>query len=81
MIFQLHWPFIWIQNTSHFPDIVKSLLINIECIFSDELSNDKINTNFEKELSNRISQSAEIEDLQGPRDPAVTPLNIKVWLH
>ncbi|XP_047971841.1 general transcription and DNA repair factor IIH subunit TFB1-1-like [Salvia hispanica] len=42
-----------------------------------ELSEDKLNTNFEKELSNRISRSAELEDLQGPRDPAVAPLSIK----
>ncbi|KAL1566943.1 general transcription and DNA repair factor IIH subunit TFB1-1-like [Salvia divinorum] len=42
-----------------------------------ELSDDKLNTNFEKELSNRISRSAELEDLRGPRDPAVAPLSIK----
>ncbi|XP_042039897.1 general transcription and DNA repair factor IIH subunit TFB1-1-like isoform X1 [Salvia splendens] len=42
-----------------------------------ELSEDKLNTNFEKELSNRMSRSAELEDLQGPRDPAVAPLSIK----
>lgn len=48
-------------------------------IFAAELSDDKSNRNLEKELSNRISQSAEIEDLQGPRDPAVAPLSIKVW--
>ncbi|KAL1563024.1 general transcription and DNA repair factor IIH subunit TFB1-1-like [Salvia divinorum] len=42
-----------------------------------ELSNDKTNTKLETELSNRISRSAEIEDLQGPQDPAVAPLSIK----
>ncbi|KAG8365185.1 hypothetical protein BUALT_Bualt18G0078100 [Buddleja alternifolia] len=40
---------------------------------SDEISN----RNLEKELSDRISRIAEIEDLQGPRDPAVAPLSIK----
>ncbi|PIN09333.1 RNA polymerase II transcription initiation/nucleotide excision repair factor TFIIH, subunit TFB1 [Handroanthus impetiginosus] len=42
-----------------------------------ELSDEISNRNLEKELSDRISRIAEIEDLQGPRDPAVAPLSIK----
>ncbi|KAL8505386.1 hypothetical protein ACS0TY_016572 [Phlomoides rotata] len=42
-----------------------------------ELSDETSNSNSEKELSNRLSRTAEIEDLQGPRDPAVAPLSIK----
>lgn len=47
-------------------------------IFAAELSDETSNSNSEKELSNRITRTAEIEDLQGPRDPAVAPLSIKV---
>ncbi|KAK6154504.1 hypothetical protein DH2020_008752 [Rehmannia glutinosa] len=42
-----------------------------------ELSNEISNWNLERELSDRISKMAEIEDLQGPQDPAVAPLSIK----
>ncbi|KAL6544591.1 hypothetical protein OROMI_023453 [Orobanche minor] len=42
-----------------------------------ELSNEISNRNLEKELSDRISRMAEIEDLQGSQDPAVAPLSIK----
>ncbi|KAK6133059.1 hypothetical protein DH2020_033214 [Rehmannia glutinosa] len=42
-----------------------------------ELSNEISNRNLERELSDRISKMAEIEDLQGPQDPAVAPLSIK----
>ncbi|KAH6795839.1 hypothetical protein C2S51_036825 [Perilla frutescens var. frutescens] len=42
-----------------------------------ELSDENSSKNLERELSDRISRSAEIEDLQGPRDPAVAPLSIK----
>lgn len=67
-------------STAQFYDLIMSWHINLEYIFAAELSEDKLNTNFEKEISNRISRSAELEDLQGPRDPAVAPLSIKVWL-
>ncbi|XP_051133531.1 general transcription and DNA repair factor IIH subunit TFB1-1-like [Andrographis paniculata] len=42
-----------------------------------ELSDEISNRNLEKELSDKICRMAEIEDLQGPRDPAVAPLSIK----
>ncbi|KAL0407039.1 UNVERIFIED_CONTAM: General transcription and DNA repair factor IIH subunit TFB1-1 [Sesamum latifolium] len=42
-----------------------------------ELSDEISNRNLERKLSDRISRIAEIEDLQGPRDPAVAPLSIK----
>lgn len=42
-----------------------------------EISDDKSNKNLERELSNRICRSTEIEDLQGPQDPAMAPLSIK----
>lgn len=42
-----------------------------------EMSNDISNKNLERVASNRICRSTEIEDLQGPRDPAMAPLSIK----
>ncbi|CAA0814039.1 Probable RNA polymerase II transcription factor B subunit 1-1 [Striga hermonthica] len=42
-----------------------------------ELSDDLSKRNSKRELSDRISRLAAIEDLQGPKDPAVAPLSIK----
>ncbi|GFP99115.1 probable RNA polymerase ii transcription factor b subunit 1-1 [Phtheirospermum japonicum] len=42
-----------------------------------ELSDEISNKNIERELSDRISRMAAIDDLQGPQDPAVAPLSIK----
>ncbi|CAA0820612.1 Probable RNA polymerase II transcription factor B subunit 1-1 [Striga hermonthica] len=41
-----------------------------------EMSNARSNGNMEKDVSNRMSIMAEIEDLQGPREPVVAPLCI-----
>ncbi|GER30483.1 transcription factor-related family protein [Striga asiatica] len=41
-----------------------------------EMSNARSNGNMEKDVLNRMSSMAEIEDLQGPREPAVAPLCI-----
>lgn len=78
-LLNFHWSFIWIQNIAHFPDLAISLLSDIEYIAA-EMSDDKSNNNLERELSNRICRSTEIEDLQGPQDPAMAPLSIKVCL-
>ncbi|KAL7103303.1 hypothetical protein ACP275_08G171200 [Erythranthe tilingii] len=42
-----------------------------------ELSDEVSTRNLERDISDRISRMAEMEDLQGPRDPAVAPLSIK----
>ncbi|CAI9755050.1 unnamed protein product [Fraxinus pennsylvanica] len=42
-----------------------------------ELANEASEGNSKKDLSYRISRIAEMDDLQGPRDPAVAPLCIK----
>ncbi|GER45942.1 transcription factor-related family protein [Striga asiatica] len=42
-----------------------------------ELSDDISTKNSKRELSDRISRLAAIEDLQGPKDPTIAPLSIK----
>lgn len=60
--------------------ILQWVCLLILSIFAAEMSNDISNKNLERVASNRICRSTEIEDLQGPRDPAMAPLSIKVCL-
>ncbi|XP_011097708.1 probable RNA polymerase II transcription factor B subunit 1-1 isoform X1 [Sesamum indicum] len=53
--------------------VAEALIRTKQAELSDEISN----RNLERKLSDRISRITEIEDLQGPRDPAVAPLSIK----